>query len=132
MKNAFTYEEGGRKTDVMLQASHYVSNKGLFLELLDRESMEPFCNLTTNLPGGDVPPFSAFLDVNHLEGAREFVEKSGLAEDTGITRRSGFVTYPLYLFNAEALRELFPFEMERYERLQGMRCDRKTEPKRGI
>lgn len=128
MRNAFEYEEYGRKTGVMLEARHYVGNKALYLGLIERESMEPFCNLTVNLPGGDVPPFAAFLDVNHLEGAREFVEKNALAEDTGITRRSGFVTYPLYLFNAEKLRELFPHEMDRYERLQGMKGDRKTQP----
>lgn len=74
--------------------------------------------ITVNLPG----PFSnepeligiknaAYLDINNCARLIEELKKlkfngEPVMKDTGFTRRSGFVTYPLYQFNEEWLRSL--------------------------
>ncbi|MCR4682720.1 MAG: DUF4313 domain-containing protein [Clostridiales bacterium] len=46
----------------------------------------------------------AFIDTNHFPDADQFL-KQGIALDTGLTRRSGFCTYPLWQFNVAFLKE---------------------------
>lgn len=62
-----------------------------------------------------------WADVNNMPDAVTFLEKSGLAKNTGMTRGSGFVQYPVMLldfieiykicpefFNREYVEELLP------------------------
>lgn len=45
----------------------------------------------------------------------KFIKDNDLGEFTGLTLRSGFCEYPLYVFNVDKLRELCPKQMEKYE-----------------
>ena len=63
----------------------------------------------------------AFLDVNHYPGLPKQLEESGLAKPVldpngnPITLKPGHVTYPLFKFNAEKLKELDPKGFAEYD-----------------
>lgn len=59
-------------------------------------------------------------DTGGLFNAEKFVIDNGLGEFTGLTGRSGYREFPLYLFNADKLRELCPEQMAIYERSIGV------------
>ena len=50
----------------------------------------------------------------------DFLVKNGIAEFTGLMQRSGYCTYPLYLFDAEKMRGLCPDGMAAYEQENGL------------
>ena len=72
---------------------------------------------------GDVDKFTedycGYIDTNNMPELANFIEDNDIGEFTGLTKRSGFCEYPLYLFNPEKLRELCPDGMEAYERSIG-------------
>ena len=76
-------------------------------ELTENGTWEPWAVLTVNVPaiagekGADDE--HAFLDTNNGDGwwVRKFLEKYGLAEDTGIRTVSDYCTYPLYRWHTE-------------------------------
>lgn len=47
---------------------------------------------------------SAYIDTNNCPFARQLLDK-GIAQDTGLTKNSGFCQYPLWVFNEDFLRE---------------------------
>ncbi len=66
------------------------------------ECWMPWGDLTVNLPGFLLEENEAFLDTNNCapEIIRILKEK-GYIKDTGVTRQSGFCTYPLVEFTEE-------------------------------
>jgi hypothetical protein len=80
------------------------------------ECYESWCDVTVNLPGMGCEPNEAFLDVNNCpwELITE-LKKKGYIKDTGITRQSGFCTYPLVEFSEEFLNEIIDLENENEE-----------------
>ena len=45
----------------------------------------------------------------------KFIEENRMGEFSGLVKQSGFSQYPLYMFDAEKLRELCPEGMKMYE-----------------
>lgn len=109
----------GRECMVELTINYYLNNGCMSIHLMDQESKEPFSNLTVNL-GTKVPAYCGYVDTNHLPEALQFIEEHNLGEFTSIVGLSGFCEYPLYMFNADRLRELCPDGMAEYERSIGM------------
>ena len=63
---------------------------------------EPYATLTVNLCDARNQNASfAYVDANNLPTAPDFLVENGLAAYTGMTRLSGFCTYPLYAFTGE-------------------------------
>lgn len=93
-----------------------MNNGCLYIGMNDFEDGYPeaYGDVTVNLDG-KVPNYCAYLDVNNMPGIEKFVTDNGLGELTGLTTQSGFTEFPLYLFNAEKLRELCPDGMKTYE-----------------
>lgn len=86
-------------TDCTFKIGLYTNgNLAIFI---NDDSDYPLCRLTTNLDVVD--PDCAYLDVNNCEFAEKIVQILDIATFTGITKRSGFVIYPLYKFNMEKL-----------------------------
>ncbi len=85
---------------------------------IDDYGLPEYINLTVNLPGkiSNVPEFigikcAAYMDINHhADDVKELLsmefEGEPIARDTGFTLQSGFVTYPLYVFNEKWIRTL--------------------------
>ena len=102
----FEWELG--KEVVYLSISQY-GNGNIYVGLAPN-----FCDITVNLCYLD-EPYTGYIDVNNVKELPEFLRKYGIAEDTGKTMQSGFVTYPLYKFNREKLREYNSNELRIYE-----------------
>ena len=61
--------------------------------------------LTVNL-GDQLIPGCGYVDVNNLgEDIMEWIERNELGMDTGIRERTVFVTYPLYEFDMDKIKE---------------------------
>ena len=91
-----TYELNGRRV--------YLKKEDFFLNdtpaaMIYTEDGEPYGNLTVNLSSPSQSDETAFLDENNLPGIGEWVERNGIGTFLGIRGRSGFCSYPLYLFH---------------------------------
>ena len=117
MQNIFEIEDWyGESINVSLEINQYMNNDNLYIGLsLPNEDSEFFGDMTVNL-SNELPPFCAYLDVNGIPGIEDFVTKNKLGEDSGMKKRSGFVEYPLYIFNPEKLKDICPKQVERYEK----------------
>lgn len=115
MAKQMIYESKWGGETVELTMSQYADNGNIFLELINTqgEYPEPYGNVTVNLV--DVPKYCGYVDTNNMPEMEKFIKDNDLGEFTGLTLRSGFCEYPLYVFNVDKLRELCPKQMEKYE-----------------
>ena len=56
---------------------------------------------------------AAYIDTNNCYFAQQLLEQ-GIAKDTGLTKRSGFCEYPLWVFKESFLREIGGENYRRY------------------
>lgn len=107
--------------NVMLEVSTYADSNSLYVGMTMMEDgfWEPYGNVTVNL-SIPVPPYCAFVDTNNMPELEDFLVKNGLAKFTGLEQKSGYCSYPLYLFHAEKMRELCPDGMKIYEQENGL------------
>lgn len=101
-----TLKAWGKEIPVTLVVMKYAQHGNTAIVVYDHSEGYPqaYCNLTVNLchlTDGDL----AFVDVNNCPWAEEFITNLGIAIPTGVERKSGFVTYPLYLFNLDEVRK---------------------------
>lgn len=92
--------------------SEYIVGRNLYIGVVtwneENEYWESWGNLTTNLPGMCLDKNEAFLDTNNC--AHEIIAAlmdKGYIKDTGMTRQSGFCTYPLVEFTEEFLNGMY-------------------------
>lgn len=106
----------GSTEKVQLEINNYMNNNGLYLGLMGKEDdyFEPYGDISVNL-GVKAPDYCAYVDLNNMPELVKFIEENDLGEFTGLTQRSGFCEYPLYMFNVDKLRELCPDGMAIYE-----------------
>ena len=118
----------GTTENVTLTVNTYVDNNSLYVGMTTMEDgfPEPYGDVTVNLLSS-VPPYCAFVDTNNMPELEDFLVKNKIAEFTGIEQRSGYCSYPLYLFDAEKMREFCPDEMAVYEQANGL--DKKQDRK---
>lgn len=118
----------GTTENVTLTVNTYVDNSSLYVGMTTVEDgfPEPYCDVTVNLLSS-VPPYCAFVDTNNMPELEDFLVKNGIAEFTGIEQRSGYCSYPLYLFSGEKMRGLCPDGMAAYEQANGL--DKKQDRK---
>lgn len=116
----------GTTEQVQLTVNTYMNNKSLYVGLTTVEDgfPEPYGDVTVNLIDS-VPSYCAFVDTNNMPEVEDFLVKNRIAECTGLEQKSGFCSFPLYLFDAEKLRELCPDGMAAYEQANGL--DRKAQ-----
>lgn len=94
----------GEEIEVVINLSCYANNGSLFMELLDKETYEPYSSLTVNL-WNELPENMAFIDTNNCPEAEIFIKENELGSFTGYREQSGFCKYPLYEFDLNKLRE---------------------------
>lgn len=118
----------GRTEKVQLKISSYRNNNGLYIGLnaVGGEYPESYGDVTVNLDS-KAPDYCAYVDVNNMPELETFIVENNLGEFTGLTKRSGFCEFPLYMFHSDKLRELCPDGMEGYER--GIGVDKELEHK---
>ena len=105
----------GGEYQVSLEINTYLNNGCMYIGLVEQgEYPEPYGDLTVNLEG-KAPDYCGYVDLNNMPELEKFIEDNDLGEFTGLTRRSGFCEYPLYMFNVDKLREMCPDGMQVYE-----------------
>ena len=106
----------GDELDVKIEINRYLKNGCLYIGLLNKteDGWEPYGDITVNLREG-APDYCGYIDTNDLPEIEAFIKENGIGEFTGLVQRSGFCTYPMYLFDPEKLRELCPEGMAEYE-----------------
>lgn len=105
----------GGEIKVFLEINTYLNNGCMYIGLVEQgEHPEPYGDLTVNL-SGKVPDYCGYVDLNNMPELEQFIEENKLGEFTGLVKRSGFCEYPLYLFDADRLRQLCPDGMSVYE-----------------
>ena len=114
--------------NVTLEVNAYVDNNSLYVGLTAMPYGVPeyYGDMTVNLLES-VPPYCAFVDTNNMPELEDFLVKNGIAEFTGLMQKSGYCSYPLYLFDVEKMRKLCPDGMAAYEKKNGL--DKKPEKK---
>lgn len=115
-KKTLEYQAPWGTENVQLEINTYMNNNGLYIGMLSKEEdkFEPYGDMTVNL-SQKAPNYCAYLDTNNMSGIEKFVVDNDLGEFTGLTQRSGFCEFPLYMFHVDKLRELCPDEMQLYE-----------------
>jgi hypothetical protein len=119
-KRLIYHSEYGGDSEIQLEIQQYANNGRLAISMTTNEDgfPEPYGSLTVNIDAA-APDYCAYLDINNLSNAEKFVTENGLGEFTGITARSGYCEFPLYMFNVNKLRELCPGQMDAYEKSIG-------------
>lgn len=93
----YVSEWTGEETEVDIVKSRYVANGRMALQMYCEDG--PFGTLTVNLDGPVFGDNTAYIDINNMPGAIDFLEGIGAGECTGYVWGSGFVSYPLFKFD---------------------------------
>lgn len=106
----------GGEYEVSLEINTYLNNGCIYIGLTTYEEgfREPYGDITVNL-AGKAPDYCGYVDLNNMPELEKFIADNDLGEFTGLTKRSGFCEYPLYLFHVDKLREMCPDGMQAYE-----------------
>ena len=117
MDNKLYFEtQFGERKKMVIEINMYVNNGCMYIGLQEQveDYFEPYGDLTVNLEG-KVPDYCGYVDVNNMPQIEKFIVDNDIGEFTGLSKKSGFCEYPLYLFNVDKLRELCPEGMQMYE-----------------
>lgn len=98
----------GNTHDLCIEAGRYSYGGSLFMGLYEKTEdgeLDPFSDLTVNLPDCGSDRNCAFVDTNNLPEAEKLITEYGLGKRTGRMGRSDFCTYPEYEFYPEALEK---------------------------
>ena len=111
----------GTTEKVQLEISNYMNNNGLYIGLsaVGGEYPESYGDVTVNLDS-KAPDYCSNVDTNNMPELKNFIKDHDLGEFTGLSERSGFYEFPLYMFNPDKLRELCPDGMATYENSIGV------------
>ena len=101
------YSAWGTTYDTCIEVGSYLCGGGLYLSLQDRceDGLEPFADMTVNLPEYRPAADCAFVDTNNLGQAEQLIAEYRLGKPTGRFARSGYCTYPEYRFDMEKIKE---------------------------
>ena len=88
-----------RDMEVVLKKETYRSNGTLAVTMNTPDDEDGYAVVTVNLSNPLQRGEFAFVDTNNLSGIDSWLVENGIAENTGISARSGFCTYPLMKFN---------------------------------
>lgn len=88
--------------------SQYIFGQNLAIKIYSWDNemkyWKVYSTLTVNLPGMCLDSNEAFLDTNNGDpNIIKALEDRGWIKNTGITRKNGYCTYPLYEFTEEFL-----------------------------
>ncbi|MBQ3219329.1 MAG: DUF4313 domain-containing protein, partial [Clostridia bacterium] len=90
---------------IAIRLNEYNANKN--------EDLGQYAILTTSFGEFIGYKNTAYIDVNNCPFANQLLDL-GIAKDTGFTKQSGFVTYPLWQFDEQFLKEIGAENYEKY------------------
>jgi hypothetical protein len=132
-KNKKTFEYEGKEYELRV-GSYPMAPLAMFVAIQEKGNQDPsnekvisVCLGNYQSEGSFVQPYCTFIDVNNSPDAIDMLEKTGLAEPyvkwgAVVEMQSGFVSYPVYQFNQNMLKELDPQGCEKYMEDWGKQC----------
>lgn len=101
--NIYEIECCGETFLIKLTATTYANNKRLAVQAYTFPDGEPFAKITVNIdcPLSNDKTITAFIDTNNCEifKIRKFLQENEIAKPTGYYGKSGYCTYPEYIFD---------------------------------
>lgn len=94
--------------ETVIEVGKYVfgNNLALNLEARTEDGLEPYSNITVNLPDERKSgPNCAFVDTNNFGMAEEIISEYKLGKPTGHYGYSGYCSYPEYKFDMDEIRK---------------------------
>jgi len=88
-------------------------NIGLGFDFEEDGQKMPFASFTVNFGEYIGMKDCAYIDTNNCYFAKSILD-TGIATDTGLTKQSGFCTYPLWHFNKDFLMSVDEAKYEAY------------------
>ena len=132
-KSKKTFEYEGKEYELRV-GSYPMAPLAMFVAIQEKGNKDPsnerivsVCLGNYQSEGSFVQPYCTFIDVNNSPDAIDMLEKTGLAEPyvkwgEVVEMQSGFVSYPVYQFNQNMLKELDPQGCEKYMEDWGKQC----------
>ncbi len=121
------YSAWGTTYDTCIEVGNYLCGGGLYLSLQDRceEGLEPFADMTVNLPEYRPTADCAFVDTNNLGQAEQLIAEYKLGKPTGRFVQSGYCAYPEYRFDMKKIKEycINPQDIKTPEKMKTERSD---------
>ena len=113
-KSIYKLKFYGEDYELLGVYSHYVDNETLAVVLVEKDTFEPFADITVNLPISMATKTLAYVDTNNSEWVEKFLKDNKIAKPTGEYGFSGFCSYPLYEFDLTKL-----MSEEEFSKLRG-------------
>lgn len=108
------YKNYGKIHPLSIRIGFYYDNSlAVFTDTYENGYAEPWGNITVCL-SEKLEPNCAFIDINNCPDIDDWLIENKIAEFTGRTKKSGFVTYPEFRFDPEVLKEFDPDGYENY------------------
>ena len=113
--------------DLCIEVGSYMYGGGLYLALYDlnEDGLEPFADLTVNLPEYPTKENCAFVDENNFGQGPNLIKQFHLGEPTGRIGKSGYCTYREYRFDMDEIKKycMNPNEIKSTEKSKNDRSD---------
>lgn len=118
--------------ELALEVDAYTYGDRLYIGLLHQEEgkMEPFGDLTINLPYSEAEMNEAYIDDFSSKSKLAFIKKHKLGKVLPEVGCSGYGRYAKVAFDLERLAEIDPEGVERFKKLHGMEGQGKAAPKK--
>ena len=120
-----TYEGYSGTYQVVPKLGIYENGHNLYLclDAFDQDfgGYDFFADITVNLDYGTMPYLHSAIDTNNNgQEVIEFLEKNGFGQSTGVRLPSGYISFPMFQFNEQKLREIDPQVFEEYAKNYGV------------
>lgn len=83
----------------------FMGQPKVMMAILLNDEEGPYADLTVSFGEFIGIPNAMYVDTNNCYFADQLL-KTGIAKDTGFTKKSGFCSYPLWLFDEEFLKTI--------------------------
>lgn len=122
-KKGYSYKDAyGDEFTVYPKLDMYADNDNLYVGLdsfdEDLGGIDQYCDLTVNIY--KLPYLCSCVNIEYGgEQHAKFLEEQGIAQFTGKWIPSGFMTFPVFRFNEDKLREIDPEMFAKYAKAYG-------------
>lgn len=118
----------GDEFTVYPKLNMYADNSNLYIGLdsfdEDIGEVDAYCDLTVNIH--KLPYLESCVDIEYSgDQHMKFLEEQGIAQFTGKWMPSGFMTFPVFRFSEDKLREIDPVMFAEYAKAHGREVEAK-------
>ncbi|EOS80035.1 hypothetical protein C817_02144 [Dorea sp. 5-2] len=126
-----SFGNGEEAVEVVITVSSYKVGERLYVGLFSRGEggLEPFSNLTINLPYSPAGVNEGYIERNDCKNLMEFIERHKLGRILPEKGYSGYAEYAKAAFDLDRLAEYDPAGVEEYRSLHGIKGKEQAEEK---